>query len=99
MNVRASVNKVILPPISSRVKQNLYIARYGVDSTQVRAFVKIATMAGERQIFDIAGAAVLAGNNVFDLVWDGAVLLTKPTVLATVSGPAADKQPGSGIHC
>ena len=56
-------------------------------------------MAGERQILDIIGAPVLAGNNVFALVRNRAVLLTKPTVLATISGPAPDEQPGSGIHC
>lgn len=80
------------------MKQNLYTAGYRVDSTQVRAFVQIAAMAGERQIPDIAGAPVLAGNNVFNLVRDRAVLLARPTILATISGSAADKQPGFRVH-
>ncbi len=81
------------------MKQNLYTARYRVDSTQVRAFVKIAAVAGERQILNFVGAPVLACNDVFDLVRDRAMLLTKPTLLATIAGPAAHKQPRFGIHC
>jgi hypothetical protein len=80
------------------VKQNLYLARYWVDSAEVWAFVKIAAMASERKIFDIIAAAVLTGDNVFDLMRHRAMLLAKLAVLATISCPVADKKPGSGIH-
>ena len=81
------------------MKQNFYLARHRVDSTQVRSFVQIAAMASERKIFNIIAAAVLTGDNVFDLMRRRAMLLAKLAVLATISGPLADKQPGSGIHC
>ena len=81
------------------MKQNLYLARHRVDSTEVRAFVQIAAMASEREIFDIIAAAVLTGDNVLYLMRHRAVLLAKLAVLATVSSPVPDKQPGSGSHC
>ena len=55
-------------------------------------------MAGKSKIFDIIAAAVLTGDNVFDLMRRRTMLLAKLAVLATISGPLADKQPDSGIH-
>jgi hypothetical protein len=46
------------------VKQNLYLSRNRVDSTEVWAFVQIAAMASEREVFDIIAAAMLTGDNV-----------------------------------
>ena len=89
---------MILPAVSTGVKQNLHLARFRVDSTEVWPLVQITAMAGERKVFDIIAAAVLTGDNVFDLMWDRAMLLAEPTVLATILGPVPDKKPGSGIH-
>ncbi len=80
------------------MKQNFYLARHRVDSTEVWALVQIAAMAGKRKIFDIIAAAVLTGDNVLDLMRHGAMLLAKLAVLATISGPVTDKKPRSGIH-
>jgi len=55
-------------------------------------------MASESEIPDIIAAAVLASDDVFNLVRDRAVLLAKLAVFATIACPVADKQPGSGIH-
>jgi len=80
------------------MKQNRYVARHRVDSAQVWAFVQIAAMASECEILYIVAAAVLTGDNVFKLVRHRAMLLAKLAVLAAISRPVADKQPGSGIH-
>jgi len=80
------------------VKQNLHAARHRIDSTQIWAFVQVAAMAGKSKIFDIIAAAVLTSDYVFDLMRHRAMLLAKLAVLATISSPLADKQPGSGIH-
>ena len=98
LNIRAPVHKVIHPPVSPGVKQNLYLARHRVDSTEVWTLVQIAAMASEREIFDIIAAAVLTGGNVFDLMRHRAMLLAKLAVLATISGAVPDKKPGCGIH-
>ena len=89
---------MIHPPVSPGVKQNLYLARHRVDSTEVWALVQITAMASEREIFDIIAAAVLTGDNVFDLMRHRAMLLAKLAVLATISCPVSNKKPGSGIH-
>ena len=60
--------------------------------------MQIAAMASESEIPDIIAAAVLASDDVFNLVRDRAVLLAKLAVFATIACPVADKQPGSGIH-
>jgi hypothetical protein len=80
------------------VKQNLYLARHRVDSTEVRAFVQIAAVASEREILDVIAAAVLAGDNVFDLMRHRAKLLAKLAVLAAISCPVPDKKARSGVH-
>ena len=98
MNIRAPVHKVIRPPVSPGVKQNLHLARHRVDSTEVWAFVQITAMASERKIPDIIAAAVLTGDNVFDLMRHRAMLLAKLAVLATISCPVSDKKPDFGIH-
>jgi hypothetical protein len=66
------------------VKQNLYLLCHRVDSTEVWAFVQIAAVASEREIPDIVAAAVLTGDNVFDLMRHRAILLAKLAVLASV---------------
>ena len=43
------------------VKQNLYLPRHRVDSTEVWAVVQIAAVASEREIPDIIAAVVLTG--------------------------------------
>jgi len=80
------------------VKQNFDLARHRVDPTQVWAFVQVAAMASEREVFDIIAAAVLTSNYVLDMMRHCAVLLAKVAVLATISGPVTDKQPDSAIH-
>ena len=89
---------MIRPPVSPGVKQKLDFARHRVDSAEVWAFVQIAAMASERKIFDIIAAAMLTGDNVFDLMRYRAMLLAKLAVLTTTSCPVSDKKPGSGVH-
>jgi len=98
LNVGTPVHKVIRPPVSPGVKQNLYLTRRRVDSTEVWPFVQIAAMARERKIFDIVDATVLTGHNVFDLMRHRAMLLAKQTVFAMISRPVPDKKPDSGIQ-
>jgi hypothetical protein len=55
-------------------------------------------MARECEIIDVVCAAVLSGNHVLDVMYEFAVALVQPTILAPVSGPLSDPPPGSGIH-
>jgi hypothetical protein len=59
--------------------------------------VQIAAMASEREVPDIIAAAVLTSYYMLDLMRHRAMLLAKQAVLATISGPVADKLPDSGL--
>ncbi len=98
LNISATINKLIRPPVWAGVEQALHLACHRVDSALVWAFVQIAAMAGERRIFDIIATAMLTGDNVFDVMRHCAVVLVKQSALATTSGPLPNKRPGSGIH-
>jgi hypothetical protein len=58
--------EVFAPLIAPWVKQTGQLASHWIDACNVWAFVKVATTAGEREIFQGCGTAVLAGNNVID---------------------------------
>jgi len=75
-----------------------YAPRY-IKMIPSTVFMQIAAMASEREISDIVAADVLTRDNVFDLMRYRAMLLAKPTVLATISGPVANKEPDPRTHC
>jgi len=59
--------EVIFPPIVSRMKQLRYFVRHRINARQVRALVKIAVDAGQRQIVLVVTAAVNSRNDVLDV--------------------------------
>ncbi len=66
-NVSASDYKVIAPGVSTRIEQCRHSARVGIDAREVRPFVRVAAVAGEREAAGIAGATVLPRYDVFDM--------------------------------
>jgi len=60
--------------------------------------VQIAARAGQSKLFGIVAAPMLPGDDVFDLMRHRAMLLSKPAVLATITGPVPYQEPGCGIH-
>jgi hypothetical protein len=80
------------------MKESFHGARGGVDSAQVGAFMQVAAMAREREVFNVIKAAMLPGNYVLNVMRQFAVPLMKSTVLATLSGPVTDETPPSGVH-
>lgn len=73
-------------------------ASQGIDPTQIRPLVKVAAMACEREILDLIRPAVLAGNDMLNVMQEFAVVLVKPAILAPLPGALADKPPGCGIN-
>ena len=55
------------PIVKARVKKSRELFGFWVKAGKVRAFVPIAVVAGEREIFRRIFAAVLARNDVFDV--------------------------------
>jgi len=54
---------MVIPSVASRMKQVLDTARQGIDPTEVRPLVKVATMACEREIIHVVRAV---GHHMLD---------------------------------
>lgn len=66
---------------------------------EVGAFVQIAVVTGERQIFRIITAAMLTRHDVLDVKFvERLRALRKPAVLATIARPLPDEYPCRRIH-
>ena len=65
--VRFVACEMIFPSVASRMKEPRDLPGLGINSSEVRALVEIALRAGEREIVGIVGAAVLPGDDVFDV--------------------------------
>jgi hypothetical protein len=50
------------------------------------------------EIINVVCAAVLSRNYMLDVMYEFAVVLVKPTILATLPGPFSDQPPGTGIN-
>ena len=55
-------------------------------------------MACEREVIDVVYAAVLSGNYMLDVIYEFAVVLVKPTILAPLVGSLSDEPPGLGVN-
>ena len=97
-NVGTLTRKVIGPCIASGMEQRCENVGVGVNTAQVGALLKIALGAGEREVGGVIGAAVLPGDDVFDVEAEGRDLLRETAVFATVARPLADKIAGGDVH-
>ena len=75
LDVRAPENKVVRPSVAAWMKQGCHFARHGIDPGQIGTFMKIASVAGKRQIVGFVETAVLFRNDVFDVMEHFTVLL------------------------
>jgi len=64
---RSRPAKMLVPPLGARIEQHRGLACRGVDSGQIARFGQVAVDAGQRDVFVLVTAAMLAGNDVFDL--------------------------------
>ena len=58
---------MFVPIIKSRVKQARQLSGLWIQPGKIRAFVQIAVMTGEREVFQDVLAAVLARGDVLDV--------------------------------
>lgn len=70
----------------------------GIHSRKIRALTQIAAMAGQRKIVRLVATAMLLGDDVLDVMGEGAVGLRELTMLAAVICPAPNQLAGGGIH-
>ena len=75
-----------MPSVASRMKKVLHKAGQGIDTTQIWPLVKIATMACQREVVDVVGAAMLLGNHMLDMMQQFSMILVQTTIFAPLSG-------------
>ena len=80
------------------MKERGCLSRIGVDAGKVCAFVRITFRAGKGEILMMIRAAVLTGNNMFDVKSMCGKVLGKLTVFATISSTLADQLGRRRIH-
>jgi hypothetical protein len=97
-NPGAFDGEVVGPLIAPRVKKPDDLSGLRVDSGQVRAFMKIAAVAGERQIVSIFEAAVLLRDDVLDMMPQFAMFLAQTAVFAPPVSPAPHDIPCCPVH-
>jgi hypothetical protein len=61
-------SEMFCPSIPAGVKQARHLSGLGIDTREIRAFMQITAVAGKSQIFGIIRAAVLASNDVLDVM-------------------------------
>ena len=60
--------EVLIPSVLPRMKQPDERAAFRVNSTQVRSLVRIAVVAGESEVFAVVCSAMLASDDVLDVI-------------------------------
>ena len=85
--IYAAPLEVIFPPLVSRMKQLGDSTSFGIDSSEVRTFVKITVNASQSQVVGVVAAPMYPWDDVLD-VKDGQrrVFLSKLAILAPISG-------------
>ena len=91
---------MVQPDFLPRLKKRGDAPCLGVNSGEVRAFLKITTMAGESQIGKLVGAAMLLGDDMFDMKGEWTEVVAELAVLASIGRSMADLIAGLvGNHC
>src|SRR5206468_3150017 len=96
--VRFVACEMIFPSVASRMKEPRDLPGLGINPSEVRALMEIALRAGEREIVRIVRAAVLPGDDVFDVKTESGKLFRQTTIFAAVSGALPDKLAGHRVH-
>ena len=94
----AVTSEVVLPPVMARVEEWSDLAGVGVEAGEVGAFLVIALRAGEREFGRVVRAAVLTGEDVFDVESERGGVLRQPAVFTAMPGALADKFAGGAVH-
>lgn len=91
-------SKVIGPPIAPRMEQRCQNAGVGIDPAEVDALLEIALRTGEREVGGVIGAAVLLGDDVFQVETESGSMLREAAIFAAVLRPLAHQISGDVVH-
>lgn len=85
--------EMFLPMIAARMKERYGLTRKWIDAAEVRSLAEVAAVASEREVVQPIVAPMLLGNDVLNMMSQGAMFLSKQAILATAIGPSADLVP------
>src|SRR5487761_1796383 len=90
---------MLRPALPPRMKERRDPVRVGIYARKITALPQVAFAAGEGKVLHIVRAAVLAGNDVFDMQRDERrIRLATPAILATVGCSLANRNAEHGLH-
>ncbi len=81
-----------------RIKKGDHGMGLGIDTRQIWALVKIAMLASESEIVEVASTAVFERDYVFDMKRKRIILLVELAVFATVGSTGGNRCADSVIH-
>ncbi len=90
--------KVFRPAIPPGMEQPGQFTRVRIKSGEVRAFVEIAVVAGQREVFRRVAAIMLARHDVFDMKSQRFLGLRQSAVFASVFRARADELAERLLH-
>ena len=80
---------MLVPDIDTGVEEACQLTGCGIHTREIRPFVTITDMTGEREVRCVVTPVMLLRHAVLDVKGDDIVLLLDPTILAAVSRPVA----------
>jgi hypothetical protein len=89
---------MIGPDVPARVEERSDLSGVRIEPRDIRPLEQITMYTCECEIRGVITAAVLFGNEVFDMECRLIMLLPKPAILATLSGPLPDEIPRRCVH-
>ncbi len=90
--------EMFTPPVLPRMKQPDERAAFRVNSAQVWPLVGIAVIAGESEVSAVVCSAMLASDDVLDVIVEERLRVLWQGVFAAISGSFADSLPEPLIH-
>jgi hypothetical protein len=83
--------EMLFPGVLTWVEELGDVTGFRIDTREIAAFVRVASVAGQRQVGKLIIATVLARNDVLDLeCGKREVLLLEQTIFAAIAGSAPD---------
>lgn len=90
---------MVRPDLCAWIEEGAHFVGLRVNTSQIRALVAVAVLAGEGQIGGIVSAAMLFGSDVLYMeLRERGMLLKQPAVFAPIVGSLSDELPQSDIH-
>jgi len=93
----ATMREMFVPIIQSRMKQARQCPGLRIKPGKIRAFVQIAVVTGEREVFRRVFSSMLARSDVFDVERQQLLFLPQPAILTTIPRALPDLLAQSGV--